>query len=135
MKKYKASVSQLSVDQITIQEQANRIADMEEERNKLKEQIAELSSRIESLEGENVVNAHQNRLELKIKELESKLELEQTTRARMETQINRLKEGIEKINSECDMLRWALVFLVLSWVGSYKESLMETPSSVYSAVY
>ena len=135
MKKYKASVSQLSVDQITIQEQANRIADMEEERNKLKEQIAELSSRIESLEGENVVNAHQNRLELKIKELESKLELEQTTRARMETQINRLKEGIEKINSECDMLRWDLVFLVLSWVGSYKESLMETPSSVYSAVY
>jgi len=106
MKKYKASVSQLSVDQITIQEQANRIADMEEERNKLKEQIAELSSRIESLEGENVVNAHQNRLELKIKELESKLELEQTTRGRMETQINRLKEGIEKINSECDMLRY-----------------------------
>jgi hypothetical protein len=39
MKKYKASVSQLSVDQITIQEQANRIADMEEERNKLKEQV------------------------------------------------------------------------------------------------
>ena len=91
--------------QITIHEQANRIADIEEERNKLKEQIAELSSRIESLEGETIVNAHQNRLELKIKELESKLELEQTTRSRMETQINRLKEGIEKINSECDLLR------------------------------
>ena len=114
MKKYKASVSQLSVDQITIQEQANRIADMEEERNKLKEQIAELSSRIESLEGENVVNAHQNRLELKIKELESKLELEQTTRARMETQINRLKEGIEKINSECDMLRYSAERFILN---------------------
>jgi prefoldin subunit 5 len=42
-----------------LQEQANRIADMEDERNKLKEQIAELTSRIESLEGENVVNAHQ----------------------------------------------------------------------------
>ena len=52
-----------------------------------------------------MVNAHQNRLELKIKELESKLELEQTTRSRMETQINRLKEGIEKINLECDLLR------------------------------
>jgi len=39
MKKYKATVSQLSVDQITIQEQANRIADFEEERNKLKEQV------------------------------------------------------------------------------------------------
>ena len=99
---------------MTIQEQANRIADMEEERNKLKEQIAELSSRIESLEGENVVNAHQNRLELKIKELESKLELEQTTRGRMETQINRLKEGIEKINSECDMLRYSAERFILN---------------------
>jgi myosin-18 len=47
----------------------------------------------------------QNRLELKIKELESKLELEQTTRTRMETQIIRLKEGIEKLNLECDLVR------------------------------
>ena len=68
-------------------------------------QVAELTSRIESLEGDTMVNAQQNRLELKIKELESKLELEQTTRSRMETQINRLKEGIEKINLECDLLR------------------------------
>ena len=61
--------------------------------------------KIESLEGESVTDVHQSRLELKIKELESKLELEQTTRGRMETQINRLKEGIEKLNSECDQLR------------------------------
>ena len=39
MKKYKASVSQLSVDQITIHDQANRLADLEEERNKLREQV------------------------------------------------------------------------------------------------
>ena len=45
------------------------------------------------------------RLELKIRELESKLDLEQTTRGRMETQINRLKEGIEKLNTDCDQLR------------------------------
>jgi len=36
--------------------------------------------RIESLEGETILNVHQSRMELKIKELESKLELEQTTR-------------------------------------------------------
>ena len=34
MKKYKASVAQLSVDQITIGEQANSISDLEEERNR-----------------------------------------------------------------------------------------------------
>ena len=67
--------------------------------------ITELLQKIESLEGESVAEVHQSRLELKIKELESKLELEQTTRGRMETQINRLKEAIEKLNSECDLLR------------------------------
>jgi myosin-18 len=91
--------------QITIQEQSNRVSDLEFERNKLKENIAELTTRITSLEGENINNAHQSRLELKIKELDSKLELEQTTRGRMETQINRLKEAIDKINGECESLR------------------------------
>jgi myosin-18 len=54
---------------------------------KLKEQINELLQKIESLEGESVTDVVQSRLELKIKELESKLELEQTTRGRMETQV------------------------------------------------
>ena len=51
MRKYKACVSQLSVDQITIQEQASNVADLEEERNRLKEQLAELMQKIDSLEG------------------------------------------------------------------------------------
>merc|ERR1711963_337994 len=105
MKKFKASVAQLGVDQITIQEQSNRITDLEEEKNGLKEQVAELTTRISSLEGENNTNPTQSRLELKVKELESKLELEQTTRTRMDTQINRLKEAIEKLNHESDALR------------------------------
>ena len=75
--------------QITIQEQSNRVSDLEQERNHMKEQVAELTARIQSLEGENIMNPAQSRLELKVKELESKLELEQTTRGRMETQINR----------------------------------------------
>merc|ERR1712223_2136479 len=105
MKKYKASVSQLSVDQITIQQQASQVSHLEEERNKLKEQMAELLQKIESLEGDQVSTAQHQRLELKIKELETKLELEQTTRGRMDTQICRLKESIEKLNHECDSLR------------------------------
>merc|ERR1739844_754407 len=105
MKKYKASVSQLSVDQITIQEQSNRVTDLEEEKNQLKSQVSELTVKISSLEGEHITNPAQSRLELKVKELESKLELEQTTRGRMETQIHRLKEAIEKLNHDCENLR------------------------------
>ncbi len=41
MKKYKAAVAQLSVDQITITEQANGISDLEEERNRLKVRLAD----------------------------------------------------------------------------------------------
>lgn len=39
-------------------------------------------------------------MELKCKELESKLELEQTTRSRLEVQIARLKETVDKLQSE-----------------------------------
>jgi myosin-18 len=65
---------------------------------KLKEQINELLQKIESLEGESVTDVVQSRLELKIKELESKLELEQTTRGRMETQVSVLIQCYLTIN-------------------------------------
>lgn len=40
------------------------------------------------------------RLELKIKELESRLELEQATRSRIEVQYNRHKEALDKAQQE-----------------------------------
>lgn len=80
MKKYKATVSQLSVDHLTIQDQNNRIVELEEEKSRLKEQNADYLLRIESLEEDSLLNIHQSRFELKIKELETRLELEQTTR-------------------------------------------------------
>lgn len=45
------------------------------------------------------------RSELKVKELESKLELEQTTRSRLEVQIARLKEAVEKSQNEISSSR------------------------------
>lgn len=39
MKKYKSTVSQLSVDHLTIQDQNSRLVEMEEEKNRLKEQV------------------------------------------------------------------------------------------------
>lgn len=40
-----------------------------------------------------------------MKELESKLELEQTTRSRLEVQIARLKEAVEKAQNEISATR------------------------------
>jgi len=105
MKKYKACVAAFSTDQITIQDQSLTIQSLECERNKLREQYAELCQRLDHLEGENVSTVQHKRLELKIRELESKLELEKTTKTRMETQIMRQKELVDKMTREMDELR------------------------------
>merc|ERR550532_1378930 len=100
MRKYKASVSAVTTDQITIQDQAATIQTLEAERNKLREQCAEISQRLDHMEGENVSTAQHKRLELKIRELESKLELEKTTKQRQDTQVTRQKEVTEKMVEE-----------------------------------
>ena len=88
-----------------VQDQSLTIQSLECERNKLREQYAELCQRLDHLEGENVSTVQHKRLELKIRELESKLELEKTTKTRMETQIMRQKELVDKMTREMDELR------------------------------
>lgn len=105
MRKYKACVATVSTDQITIQDQSLTIQTLEQERNKLREQYAELCQKLDHLEGENVSTIQHKRLELKIREMESKLELEKTTKTRMETMIQRMKEVVEKMTREMDDLR------------------------------
>ncbi|XP_044261051.1 unconventional myosin-XVIIIa isoform X2 [Tribolium madens] len=102
LKKYKAAVQQMSLDQIALQEQVSLVSELEVERNHLKEQLAELTTKLESVEsmGDASSNLLVKRTELKVKELESKLELEQTTRGRLEVQITRLKEAVDKLQSE-----------------------------------
>ncbi|XP_025836793.1 unconventional myosin-XVIIIa isoform X2 [Agrilus planipennis] len=102
LKKYKAAVQQMSLDQLALQEQVSLVSELEAERNTLKEQLAEVTSKLESAEniGEASSNLLVKRLELKNKELESKLDLEQTTRSRLETQITRLKEAVDKLQNE-----------------------------------
>merc|ERR1712038_1756874 len=105
MRKYKASVAQVTTDQITIQDQSSSIQQLEDDKTKLKEQLAELLQKVDCMDVDTVSNLTLKRLELKIRELESKLELELTTKGRMETQIGRLKETIERLNKEIDDIR------------------------------
>ena len=105
MRKYMGCVATVSTDQITIQDQSLTIQTLEQERNKLREQYAELCQKLDHLEGENVSTIQHKRLELKIREMESKLELEKTTKTRMETMIQRMKEVVEKMTKEMDDLR------------------------------
>merc|ERR1719154_152917 len=106
IRKYKASVASQSADQMTIQNQAATIQELEFERNKLKDQYAEISKRLDQMgkEGENVNSAQQQKLELKIKEYETKLELEKTTKGRMETHISRQTDVIESLTKDMEEL-------------------------------
>ncbi|KAL1453635.1 hypothetical protein WDU94_009961 [Cyamophila willieti] len=107
LKKYQASVQQLSTEQANLQEATTRISELETELSSYKDQLAELNSKLESIEthGDPSSTLALKRLQLKSKELESKLEFEHTTRSRLEVQINRLKENTDKLQSECNILR------------------------------
>lgn len=105
MRKYKAAVSQLSADQSMMTERAAQILDLETERNSLKDQLQELSGKLELLEVDTTSSHEHNRLEMKVRDLESKLELELTTRSRLDVQLSRLKETVEKLTDECEAVR------------------------------
>ncbi|XP_057317882.1 unconventional myosin-XVIIIa isoform X3 [Microplitis mediator] len=108
LKKYRTTVQQVSTEQAALQEAQVQIAALEAEKLSLKEQLMELSQRLESVEqlGDPTANSLvTRRLEFRVKELESKLDLEQTTRARLETQITRLKENVDKLQTESALLR------------------------------
>merc|ERR1711923_661045 len=75
IRKYKSSVSTISQDQITIQNQASQIQELELEGKKMKEQLADISRRLEEMdrnkgkEGkEEATAADIQRLEIKCKE-------------------------------------------------------------------
>ncbi|XP_011307913.1 unconventional myosin-XVIIIa isoform X3 [Fopius arisanus] len=108
LKKYRAAVQQVSSEQSQLQEAQVQMSALEAEKSALKDQLMELSQRLESVEqlGDPTANSlATRRLEFRAKELESKLELEQTTRARVETQIARMKETVDKLQTETALLR------------------------------
>ncbi|XP_046371611.2 unconventional myosin-XVIIIa-like isoform X3 [Haliotis rufescens] len=100
MKKYKAAVQQQSVDHITLSSQLQQIEELSTERCNLQQEVENLSSRVMSYEDTSVDKHSVTRLENKIRELEGKLDLEQTTRQRIEVQVSRLKEQLEKEKTE-----------------------------------
>lgn len=107
MNKYRAAVHQLSAEQTALQDSVARVAELEQENQSLQDQLAELTARLASAEtlGDPSSSLTAKRLELRCKELESRLELEQTTRGRLDTQISRLKETVDKLQSETSLLR------------------------------
>ena len=75
---------QHSVDLVTFQEQSRQIESLAGENEALKEELATLQSRSDYLHTSAVDRESLARLEIKIRDLEAKLEFEQSSRHRAE---------------------------------------------------
>lgn len=99
-------MAEISTDQITLQDQAMQIIELENENEKLKEQVSDMSVKLAVLEEDVDKKSKQKGLEIKVVDLEQRIELEQTSRKRMETQIERLRQSIKKMDKESDEMRY-----------------------------
>ena len=106
LKKYKNSVTTISTDQVTIQEQTFTITDLEHQNDKLKEKNLELQARIDSLETDCIDLNQHRKSKVKISELEQKLELEVTNKLRLENQLERLRETAKKTERDGELERF-----------------------------
>ena len=107
MRKYKASVSALSSQQMTLEAQSETIEIYEDEKIKLKKEIENLHKQL-YLECEPLNQSKQNIFLHKIEDLERKLEFEETSRKRKEIVIERLKHNLERFENENEKLTKAL---------------------------
>ena len=107
MRKYKAVVQQQSVDQISMTDNLRQIEELTTEKDKYRQEVDHLQSRLKDLEENSIEKTVKLRLEARIRELENKLELETTTKHRIEVTLSRLKEQVEKLNEEKNTLNFS----------------------------
>ncbi|KAM3725289.1 Unconventional myosin-XVIIIa [Dirofilaria immitis] len=106
LKKYKAAVQQSAVDSIKIADQFEQMADMEKDKEKLREQLNDVSSALEYHQQHSVEKHKLLLAEQRIRDLEAKLELEISHKLRLEAlmikandEVESLKDQIQELNN------------------------------------
>ncbi|XP_052072228.1 unconventional myosin-XVIIIa-like isoform X4 [Mytilus californianus] len=107
MRKYKAVVQQQSVDQITMADNLKQIEELTNEKDKYRSEVDLLQTRLKDLEENYIEKTVKLRLEGRIRELENKLELETTSKHRIEVTLNRIKEQVDKLSEERDSMKFS----------------------------
>ncbi|CAF4916523.1 unnamed protein product [Pieris macdunnoughi] len=102
LKKFRASTSALCAAQAEVREAEAKAEAASEDARVAKERSNELAARLAAAEAGHSHGQHETerRLELRNKELESSLELEATSRGRLESQVARLKDAHEQLAAE-----------------------------------
>ena len=104
LQKYKSSISALTAHQTSLQNQATIIAELENENIELADKMESLQRKCSHLQEDSEVG-NDKKSELKLKELEHKLNLEVSSRERFESLSERLKEKISQSETEAIMSR------------------------------
>ncbi|KAH7731033.1 Myosin head [Aphelenchoides avenae] len=107
LKKYKAQVQQSSVDAITLSDQIEQIADLEKAKQRLQEQLNEAQSSLEFLKLSTVEKHKYQLLELKVRDLEAKLDVEQASKQRLEAISTKLKDEVDSLQEQLDEAKTA----------------------------
>ncbi|XP_013789288.1 unconventional myosin-XVIIIa-like, partial [Limulus polyphemus] len=105
IKKYKATVESMSNDRRNLNEQTLHISDLETENRILKEKMTELQNKISQLTSQTQDLQETKNLEITVQELESRLQLEDTTKKRLEKQVVKLEEELENQKEHHEMLK------------------------------
>lgn len=107
VRKYSSIVKQLSAEQAVVSEYQIRIADLESDISLMKQQNADLTARLECFESSDDKNSNilNKKLEMRVKELESRMEFEGITKSRLETQVSRIRDNHEKAQHEISVIR------------------------------
>ncbi|XP_077996224.1 unconventional myosin-XVIIIa-like isoform X2 [Glandiceps talaboti] len=105
MRKHKAVVHQASMTHQQINDHLTTIAEITGEKQSLQEQVAELNLKVNNYMDTTVDKNQVIRFEGKIRDLESRLDLELTYKQRTESQTSRLKETNEKLSNERDSFK------------------------------
>ncbi|XP_013167618.1 PREDICTED: unconventional myosin-XVIIIa isoform X3 [Papilio xuthus] len=107
LKKYRSSTSALCAAQAEAREAVSRAEAAAEEARQAKERLAEVTQRLAHAEAGHT-HGHseaERRLEMRNKELESSLEMEATSRARVEGQLARLRDAHDALAAELGAAR------------------------------
>lgn len=107
--KYKAVVQQQTLDQTTMSEQSKQIEDLISENENIRSQVADLQMKLQGYEDHFVDKQSVVRLENRIRDIESRLELEQTQKHRLEVQLTRQKDQLDKVTEEKEATKSAKI--------------------------
>ncbi|KAF8569648.1 hypothetical protein P879_01213 [Paragonimus westermani] len=103
-RQYQTVVAARSIDSATIAAQTLEINELLKERDCIRAELDELRLKFTVPEVDPISRLSVDRLELKVRELEQRLELESIVRNRLQTSLDRARETIEQLTTERDRL-------------------------------